>query len=91
MIQVEPQAILTNAPAYTSSHTISGLANVAEVPYMEGFICKPDVRTLSAMKSMRKLNFLLISSIRHISETKASIFVAFALKYSATYLFYDCV
>ena len=70
----------------------SGLANVAEVPYMEGFICKPDVRTLGAMKSTRKRNFLLISSTRHISEKKASIFVAFALKSSATYLFHDdCV
>ena len=32
----------------------NGPVNVAEVPYMEGFICKPDVRTLSAMKSTRK-------------------------------------
>ena len=39
-----------------------------------------------------QMNFLLISSTHHISETKASIFVAFALKSSATYLFYDdCV
>ena len=59
---------------------------------MEGFICKPDVRTLGAMKSTQKRNFLLISSTRHISEKKASIFVAFALKSSATYLFHDdCV
>ena len=39
-----------------------------------------------------KMKFLVISLTRHISETKASIFVAFALKSSATYLFYDdCV
>ena len=34
--------------------TGNGPANVAEVPYMEGFSCKPDVRTLIAMKSTRK-------------------------------------
>ena len=32
----------------------SGPANVVEVPYMEGFICKPDVRTLSAMGRARE-------------------------------------
>ena len=36
-----------------------------------------------------KMKIMLLTSTRHISETKASIFVALVLKSSATYLFYN--
>ena len=55
---------------------------------MESFICKPDVRTLSAIEGHAKMKFLLPTSTRHISGTIVSITVSFALKSSATYLFY---
>ena len=35
--------------------TISGPANVAELPYMEGYTCKLDVRTLGANKGHAKI------------------------------------
>lgn len=71
--------------------THSGPASVAEVPYKECFICKPDVTTVVQTKTHGNDFFLLKTSTRHISESKKFITVAFALKYSATCLFSDGV